>query len=147
MSKTPFTEAIEWNWPIFCVKDTNIDTFPTNLSNHSAYHPATCTPTGNCNSSATSEAALKYYFFSVPCRNIRGARPRIQSPLLFLRLPFCFLGASFFFGGRGEEEIREPYFDGSPTWDRKQIYLQKQYRYCSGSSITAAIALWPHLAG
>ena len=35
MSKTHFTETIEWKWLIFCVQDTNIDTFPTNLSNHS----------------------------------------------------------------------------------------------------------------
>ena len=35
VSKTHFTEAIKWKSLIFCTKDTNIDAFPTNLSNHS----------------------------------------------------------------------------------------------------------------
>ena len=36
VAKTPFIEAVKGKSLIFCVQDTNLDTFPTNLSNHSA---------------------------------------------------------------------------------------------------------------
>ena len=48
------------------------------------------------------------------------ARPRMNFSSTFL---FLFLGASIFFGGTGEEEIREPYYDGNPVWDRKRSFL------------------------
>ena len=48
------------------------------------------------------------------------ARPRMNFSSTFLLL---FLGASIFFGGIGVEEIREPYYDGNPVWDRKRSFL------------------------
>lgn len=34
----------------------------------------------------------------------------------------------------GEEEIRESCHDGNPVWDRKWVYLERQYRCCFGMS-------------
>ena len=48
VAKTHFIEVVQRKSLVFCVWDTNLDTFPTNLSNHSASPPRLSQHHHNC---------------------------------------------------------------------------------------------------